>query len=87
MNVPWTVIYMAALQGGEGSTVAVGEMRSSPDIKVARVCADQRFGTSVLAMIPGFHMDKTYIFDKWYEHGKEPVMMYNPRNKKWSATK
>ena len=84
--MPWTVIYRASLQGGE-STVAVGEMSSSHDIKTARVAAEQRFGTCIMAMVPGFHMEKTYIFDKWFEDGREPVKLYNPRNKKWSATK
>jgi len=84
--MPWTVIYQASLQGGE-STVAVGEISSSHDIKIAREEAGKRFGTIIMAMIPGFHMDKTYIFDRWFENGHEPVKMYNPRNKKWSATK
>ena len=82
----WTVIYEGALQAGEGSTVAVGEMSSSHDIKIARKDAGRRFGTEIIAMIPGFHMEKTYIFDSWYENRQEPISAYNPRIKKWSAT-
>tara|TARA_Y100001973_G_C5171642_1_gene319426 strand:- start:585 stop:848 length:264 start_codon:yes stop_codon:yes gene_type:complete len=87
MSMPWTVIYMASLAPDGDPCVAVGEISSSPDIKIARVDAEQRFGTSIMAMIPGFHMEKTYIFDKWFADGREPLTMYNPRNKKWSANK
>jgi hypothetical protein len=87
MNVPWTVLYRAVLQDGEGSTAAVGEMRSSRDIAVARKDADIKFGKEIIAMIPGLHMEKTYLFDHWHEDGAEPISVYNPRNKKWSATK
>ena len=71
----WTVFFTTACAGSDGNFtqgIGVEEMFSSHDITVARKEAS-RYGTGILAMIPGSHINKTYLFDRAYESGQEPV--------------
>tara|TARA_R110002020_G_scaffold43230_1_gene125896 strand:+ start:2749 stop:2970 length:222 start_codon:yes stop_codon:yes gene_type:complete len=42
------------------------------DIAAARAVASE-YGSHILAMIPGSHVAKTYLFDREYESGRKPI--------------
>ena len=80
----WTVFYMASRAEG-GSSICVDEMLGPKDMLDARCTAGVKYGTEILAMIPGCHMEKSYLFTRHYEDGRKPFYVYQPESHKSSA--
>lgn len=82
--IPWTVMYL--WEGSEeASRVAVGEVSAPHGPKDAALYAREKFGEQVVAMIPGNHMKKTYLFSDSYENGRSPILHVDGETKKRSA--
>lgn len=82
--IPWTVMYR--WEGSEDvSRVAVGEVNAPHGPKDAALYAREKFGAEVVAMIPGNHMKKTYLFSDFHEKGTSPFLHVDGETKKRSA--
>jgi hypothetical protein len=71
----WTVFFTTACIGPDGIShqgIGAEEFFGPHDITEARKAAST-YGSTILAMVPGSHVNKTYLFDREYEHGRKPV--------------
>lgn len=74
----WTVFFTTVSLGSDGiseRSIAAEEFFGPHDIQEARAAAST-YGSTILAMIPGSHLNKTYLFDRGYEGGKKPIKYY-----------
>tara|TARA_R110002110_G_scaffold96410_1_gene248375 strand:- start:853 stop:1113 length:261 start_codon:yes stop_codon:yes gene_type:complete len=62
--IPWTVMYAWIDPTSGASGIAVGEVSAPHGPVAAAPYARDKFGAAVVAMIPGCHMNKTYLFDQ-----------------------
>ena len=71
----WTVFFTTACMKPGGTTtrgVGVEEFFGPHSVTEARKQAST-YGSVILAMIPGSHVNKTYLFDREYENGQKPI--------------
>ena len=71
----WTVFFTTACMKTDGTTtrgIGAEEFFGPHDIVEARRKA-ATYGSNILAMIPGSHINKTFLFDREYENGREPI--------------
>ena len=82
--IPWTVMYLWR-DAQESSRVGVGEVSAPHGAEDAASYAREKFGEEIVAMIPGSHMKKTYIFSDAHESGNSPFLHIDGETQKRSA--
>lgn len=72
--IPWTVLYL--WDNKDVPCIGVGEIDAPHGIEEAKKHAEREFEFvgEVVTMIPGCHMNKTYLFTEMFENGNRPFL-------------